>query len=362
MDARRVDGRGVHGSCLMQHRRGFADVGVGSRNSQKCLRRRNVMRCSQGKCVMENMRARSHSHRRRSHWENNVQNCCQIFYRRNDQLSGSLSLSCKAAGSATHQFSQIEDEEDVPDWNTEGNSKANERQESWLDFDVDDADNERSVSKNFKSAAQFEIGDIVIGKIISSSQLGSEVELYSKSTKNVAAFGFMNSFESLYSPGRRKLERLRKASYRDYVALQKEGCLVMDEGFTCEFLIVGKTINGKPLLSAREPRLRLQYTRVKQLIDMEVVVDIEATRANRGGALGEIEGVDAFIPRCDILGYDTYDNHIVLKPGQTEETFNPILCMSDWIGKTYRVAFTKLVGSFESENKNSHEMRMVVGI
>lgn len=66
--------------------------------------------------------------------------------------------------------------------------------------------------------------------------------------------------------------------------------------------VLGRTLSGRPLLSARRYFTRLAWHRVRQIQQLNEQIEVRITEWNAKGLLTRIEGVRAFLPKGELVG------------------------------------------------------------
>ncbi|GBG85158.1 hypothetical protein CBR_g39723 [Chara braunii] len=72
--------------------------------------------------------------------------------------------------------------------------------------------------------------------------------------------------------------------------------MVIEAGMELPFVVLGETISGRPLLSARAFAERIAWERIQQLAEVREPVEVVALDWNRGGIVSNVEGIRAFCP------------------------------------------------------------------
>ncbi|KAJ4837113.1 hypothetical protein Tsubulata_038099 [Turnera subulata] len=65
--------------------------------------------------------------------------------------------------------------------------------------------------------------------------------------------------------------------------------------------VLGRTLSGRPLLSARRLFRRIAWRRVRQIKELNEPIEVNITEWNTGGLLTRIEGLRAFLPKLELM-------------------------------------------------------------
>ena len=131
---------------------------------------------------------------------------------------------------------------------------------------------------------RFERGQVVRGKVCEHASEGVYVDIGGKSQ------GFVPVGE---------------ISSRSYPNMAE--CLPLDE--QVEFLIVREqNAEGQVTLSRRLLEIKQSWERVADLADSGESVQLRVNRTNKGGVIGEVEGLRGFIPRSHLIEKDDLDS------------------------------------------------------
>ncbi|KAL3700313.1 hypothetical protein R1sor_018335 [Riccia sorocarpa] len=76
---------------------------------------------------------------------------------------------------------------------------------------------------------------------------------------------------------------------------------IVDVGSVLRFKVVGVTLSGRPILSARKIAFPLSWERVRQIKDQNEPIEVKIHEWNSGGLLTKIEGIRAFLPINHLL-------------------------------------------------------------
>lgn len=81
----------------------------------------------------------------------------------------------------------------------------------------------------------------------------------------------------------------------------------VDIGTVLEMEVVGKTMTGKPLLSARKAAQRVAWDRVLQIKDEHESIEVEIVDYGKAGVIARVEGLRAFLPLTEfVIPPDTF--------------------------------------------------------
>nr|PNR34586.1 hypothetical protein PHYPA_024403 [Physcomitrium patens] len=75
----------------------------------------------------------------------------------------------------------------------------------------------------------------------------------------------------------------------------------VDIGTVLEMEVVGKTMTGKPLLSARKAAQRVAWDRVLQIKDEHESIEVEIVDYGKAGVIARVEGLRAFLPLTEFV-------------------------------------------------------------
>jgi small subunit ribosomal protein S1 len=89
--------------------------------------------------------------------------------------------------------------------------------------------------------------------------------------------------------------------------------LVVDIGTVLEMEVVGQTVSGNPLLSARKAAQRLQWDRVMQMKELNEAFQVKILNYNKSGAITTVEGLRAFLPLAEFTHSPTSANSETLE-------------------------------------------------
>lgn len=133
---------------------------------------------------------------------------------------------------------------------------------------------------------RFNKGEIVKGKVFQYEAHGVLVDIGGKSP------GFVPTGEASYEP------------FTDVKQV-----LPVDEEF--EFLIIREqNSEGQVTLSRRQLHLEKAWNHLTEISESGKVVEMLVTAANRGGVIGEVEGLRGFIPRSHLIQKDSMESLI----------------------------------------------------
>ncbi|PUZ56032.1 hypothetical protein GQ55_5G262500 [Panicum hallii var. hallii] len=65
--------------------------------------------------------------------------------------------------------------------------------------------------------------------------------------------------------------------------------------------VLGRTLSGRPLLSARRLFRRLAWHRARQIMQLDEPIEVKIYEWNTGGLLTRIEGLRAFLPKVELM-------------------------------------------------------------
>ncbi|XP_066306454.1 protein PIGMENT DEFECTIVE 338, chloroplastic-like isoform X2 [Miscanthus floridulus] len=83
---------------------------------------------------------------------------------------------------------------------------------------------------------------------------------------------------------------------------QKRGSRTLVAPGTVVFAeVLGRTLSGRPLLSARRLFRRLAWHRARQILQLDEPIEVKIYEWNTGGLLTRIEGVRAFLPKFELV-------------------------------------------------------------
>jgi small subunit ribosomal protein S1 len=161
------------------------------------------------------------------------------------------------------------------------NSKSTASHKSSTSFSLDD------FAKALDSYDyQFEQGKIVLGKAYEYTSEGAYVDIGGKSP------GFLPAKEASI----RSNDDLASA-----IPLQEE----------IEFIIIkGQDAEGQVTLSRRQLELKQAWENIATIADTGKSVQVFITGVNKGGVIGEIEGLRGFIPRSHLVNSEDLDSLI----------------------------------------------------
>ncbi len=157
-------------------------------------------------------------------------------------------------------------------------SKSTSSQESNVSFSLDD----------FAKALEqhdyhFEKGQIVRGKIFEHTSDGAYVDIGGKSSAFVPL---------------KEASVQRTTTVAEYLPLQQE----------MEFLIIsGQNEDGQVTLSRRQLELDQAWDRITEIVDSGKAVQLRVTGVNKGGVIGDVEGLRGFIPRSHLVEKEDLD-------------------------------------------------------
>lgn len=133
---------------------------------------------------------------------------------------------------------------------------------------------------------QFERGQIVRGKVCEHTSEGAYVDIGGKTA------GFVPTGEAaLHTMG----------SVAEYLPLQQE----------MDFLIIKEqNAEGQVTLSRRQLELKKAWEKVAEIAESGKSVQLRVTKTNKGGVIGEVEGLRGFIPRSHLIEKEDLDSLI----------------------------------------------------
>ncbi|KAL6615013.1 hypothetical protein ACP70R_037283 [Stipagrostis hirtigluma subsp. patula] len=83
---------------------------------------------------------------------------------------------------------------------------------------------------------------------------------------------------------------------------QKRGSRALVAPGTVVFAeVLGRTLSGRPLLSARRLFRRLAWHRARQIMQLDEPIEVKIYEWNTGGLLTRIEGLRAFLPKFELM-------------------------------------------------------------
>ncbi|XP_037405769.1 protein PIGMENT DEFECTIVE 338, chloroplastic-like isoform X2 [Triticum dicoccoides] len=83
---------------------------------------------------------------------------------------------------------------------------------------------------------------------------------------------------------------------------QKRGARTLVPPGTVVFAeVLGRTLSGRPLLSARRLFRRLSWHRARQIMQLDEPIEVKIYEWNTGGLLTRIEGLRAFLPKFELM-------------------------------------------------------------
>ncbi|KAM3330873.1 hypothetical protein ACQJBY_027151 [Aegilops geniculata] len=83
---------------------------------------------------------------------------------------------------------------------------------------------------------------------------------------------------------------------------QKRGARTLVPPGTVVFAeVLGRTLSGRPLLSARRLFRRLSWHRASQIMQLDEPIEVKIYEWNTGGLLTRIEGLRAFLPKFELM-------------------------------------------------------------
>lgn len=158
---------------------------------------------------------------------------------------------------------------------------SSQSEEETLSFSMDDF-----AEALDKYDYKFNNGDIVKGKVFEYDSNGVLVDIGAKS------FGFVPTGE---------------ASWESFTDVRK--VLPLEEEF--EFLIIKEqNADGQVTLSRRQLYIEQAWDNLTEIHENKKVVEMLVKSTNRGGVLGEVEGIRAFIPRSHLIEKDDLESLI----------------------------------------------------
>ncbi len=128
-----------------------------------------------------------------------------------------------------------------------------------------------------------EKGQVIRGKVIQHSDEGAYVDIGGKS----AAFVPINEVDLQSRP-----------NLTEILPLNEER----------EFLVISEqNAEGQVKLSRRQLQLKEAWDNVSEIAEMGHSVQMRVTRTNKGGVVGEVEGLQGFIPRSHLMEKEDLD-------------------------------------------------------
>ncbi|KAJ1263822.1 hypothetical protein BS78_09G216200 [Paspalum vaginatum] len=82
---------------------------------------------------------------------------------------------------------------------------------------------------------------------------------------------------------------------------KEKGAPVLGAGAIVFAEVLGRTLGGRPLLSARRLFRRVAWHRVRQIQQLNVPIKVKIYEWNAGGLLSRIEGLRAFLPKPEMM-------------------------------------------------------------
>ncbi|GAB2270276.1 hypothetical protein Dimus_005181 [Dionaea muscipula] len=180
-------------------------------------------------------------------------------------------------------------------------------------FESEDVDGE--VSVNDKVAVEYyepKPGDFVVGVVVYGNEnkldinvaadlLGTMLKkevlpLYDKEMDNLLCDVGKNVGEFM-SSGKMGIIRNEEALSAQTAA----GRPVVEAGTILFAEVLGRTLSGRPLLSARRFFRRLAWHRVRQIKQLNEPIEVRITEWNTRGLLTRIEGLRAFLPKAELV-------------------------------------------------------------
>ncbi|XP_072967934.1 protein PIGMENT DEFECTIVE 338, chloroplastic-like [Typha angustifolia] len=79
------------------------------------------------------------------------------------------------------------------------------------------------------------------------------------------------------------------------------GGAVVEPGTVLFAEVLGRTLSGRPLLSARRMFRRVAWHRVRQIMQLNEPIEVKIFEWNTGGLLTRIEGLRAFLPKAELM-------------------------------------------------------------
>ncbi|KAJ3695032.1 hypothetical protein LUZ60_000409 [Juncus effusus] len=102
---------------------------------------------------------------------------------------------------------------------------------------------------------------------------------------------------------------------RDEMAKRdRDGNSVVEIGTVIFAEALGRTLGGRPVISARRLFRRLAWHRVRQIMHLKEPIEVRINEWNTGGLLARIEGLRAFLPKVELMtrinNFTDYKNNV----------------------------------------------------
>ncbi|KAK4753872.1 hypothetical protein SAY87_001976 [Trapa incisa] len=232
-----------------------------------------------------------------------------------NSITSSSSASCFEEGSGD----PTGDEALTPFFNFfKGKESAEEAQDE-LDADVKISKEERELKGDALEARKVGVeyydpkpGDLVVGVVVSGNEnkldvnIGADL-LGSMLTKELMPFYSRETdylLCDLKNEARKFVVRgkMGLVKYDEMLSVdQVPGRPVVDTGTVLFAKVIGRTISGRPLLSARRLFRRIAWHRVRQIHHLNEPLEVKIIEWNTGGLLTRIEGLRAFLPKAELV-------------------------------------------------------------
>lgn len=79
-------------------------------------------------------------------------------------------------------------------------------------------------------------------------------------------------------------------------AYEDPALFIIDIGTILELVVIGMSLSGNPILSARKAAEHIAWDRVKQMKELNLPIQVEVIDYNTNGVLAKVEGLRAFLP------------------------------------------------------------------
>jgi small subunit ribosomal protein S1 len=130
----------------------------------------------------------------------------------------------------------------------------------------------------------FERGQVVRGKVAEHASEGAYIDIGGKSA------GFVPTGEISAKPGVNLAECLPLASEMDFLIVREQNA------------------EGQVTLSRRLLEIKQAWDKIAELAANDKSVQLRVTRTNKGGVIGEVEGLRGFIPRSHLIEKDDMES------------------------------------------------------
>uniref|UniRef100_A0A7N0UCD9 S1 motif domain-containing protein n=1 Tax=Kalanchoe fedtschenkoi TaxID=63787 RepID=A0A7N0UCD9_KALFE len=148
--------------------------------------------------------------------------------------------------------------------------------------------------------------DVNIGADLLGTMLTKEVlPLYDKEM-DYLLFDMAKDAEEFMANG-----KMGVVSYEDVVNCEViSGRPVLEAGSVVFAEVLGRTLSGRPLLSARRLFRRISWHRARQIKQLNEPIEVRITEWNTGGLLTRIEGLRSFLPKGELMNRVTNLSHL----------------------------------------------------